>query len=103
MSRIEKAEAREADEVRERMIESTPDKLVELASEVEVNAEEKDQELLIKLGEEMEYNPSNVESIARLVKGTVDEGLGERAQRALDESMQAEASHPPDEDRVPQH
>jgi hypothetical protein len=74
MSRIEKAEAREADKVRERMMESTQDKLVELASEVEVNAEEKYQELLIKLGEEMEYNRSNLASMARLVKGTVDEG-----------------------------
>lgn len=53
------------------------------------NTEEKDQDQLNELGEEVEYNRINVVSMAQMVKGTLDEGLRERAQRALDKSMEA--------------
>jgi hypothetical protein len=44
---------------------------------------------LCELGKEVEYNRSNVVSMAQMVKGTVDEGLSKRAQRAFNESMEA--------------
>jgi hypothetical protein len=64
-------------------VESTQDKLVALAGTVEDNAEEKDQDQLNELGEEVENNWSNKVSMTQLVKGTVHEGLGERAKRHL--------------------
>jgi hypothetical protein len=71
------------------MIEASQDKLVALVDTMQDDTEEKDQGQLIELGEAVEYNRSNVVSIAQMVKGTADEGLGKRAQEAFDEFMEA--------------
>jgi hypothetical protein len=43
------------------------------------DTEEKDQNQLNEMGKEVEYNRSNVVSIAQMVKGTVAKGLSNRA------------------------
>jgi hypothetical protein len=70
-------------------MESSRDKLVALVDTVEDNAEEKDQDQLNELGEEMEHNSGNVVSMAQMVKGTINDGLCERAQRAFGDSVEA--------------
>jgi ABC-type iron transport system FetAB ATPase subunit len=50
---LEKAEAREVEEVMVRLMETTRDELIDLASKVEDQAEEAEPGLLIELGEEM--------------------------------------------------
>ncbi len=68
---VDKAEAREAEEARVRLMETNRDKLVDLADKVEGRAaEEAESNLLIELGEEIEYN---VVSIARMLKGHIHE------------------------------
>ncbi len=52
---LEKAEAIQAEEARVRLMESTRDELVVLASEVGDRAEDKEHDLLIELGEGIEY------------------------------------------------
>jgi light-regulated signal transduction histidine kinase (bacteriophytochrome) len=84
---LEKVEAREAEEVRVRLIETTLDELVVLASKVVGRTKDKERDMLIELGEEIEYKRNNVASLARMLKGNIQEELGERAQRALDESV----------------
>jgi hypothetical protein len=70
-------------------MEASKDKLVVLVNTVQDDTEEKDQAHLDELGEEVEYNRSNVVSMAQMVKGTADEGRSKRAQKALNESMEA--------------
>ncbi len=79
-SALKRAEVREADEARVQIMEACQDKLVALVATVHDETEEKDQDQLNDLGEEVEYNKSNMASIAQMVKGTVDEGLSKRAQ-----------------------
>ncbi len=79
-SALNRAEVREADETRVQIMEACQDKLVALVATVHDETEEKCQDQLNNLGEEVEYNKSNVASIAQMVKGTVDEGLSKRAQ-----------------------
>jgi hypothetical protein len=87
---VHKAEAREAEEARVRLMETNRDKLVDLADKVEGRgAEEAESNLLIELGEEIEYSQDNVASIARMLKGNIHEEFKEKAQRALDESVEA--------------
>jgi hypothetical protein len=52
-------------------MEASRDKLVALVDTVQDNTEEKNQGQLNELGEEVEYNRSNVVSIAQMVKGTL--------------------------------
>ncbi len=52
-------------------MEASRDKLVALVDTVQDNTEEKDQGQLNELGEKVEYNRSNVVSIAQMVKGTL--------------------------------
>jgi protein subunit release factor A len=71
---VHKAEAREAEEARVRLMETNRDKLVDLADKVEGRgAEEAESNLLIELGEEIEYSQDNVASIARMLKGNIHE------------------------------
>jgi hypothetical protein len=87
---IRKAEAKEGEEVRVRLMETNRDELIDLADKVERQAaDETEPSPLIELGEEIEYRWDNVVSIARLLKGNVHEEFKERAQRALDESVEA--------------
>jgi hypothetical protein len=86
---LERAEAREAEEVGVWLMETTRDKLIDLASKVESQTEEAELGLLIKLGEEIEYRRDNVASNPRILKGNLHEELGERAQIAFDESVDA--------------
>jgi hypothetical protein len=86
---LKRTEDKDADEARVRIMEANRDRLVALVDTVQDETEEKDQDQLINLGEEVEYNKDNVASMAKMMKGTVDEGLSKRAQRAFDESMEA--------------
>jgi hypothetical protein len=86
---LERAEAREAEEVGVWLKETTLNKLIDLASKVEGQTEEVELGLLIKLGEEIEYRRDNVASNPRMLKGNLHEELGERAQIAFDESVDA--------------
>jgi hypothetical protein len=85
---LKSAKVKEADEARVRIMEASRDKLVALVDTVHDETEEKDQDQLNDLGEEVEYNKSHMTSIAQMVKGTVDKGLSKRAQRAFDEFME---------------
>jgi hypothetical protein len=62
--------------------------LVAFINTVHDETEEKDQDQLNDLGEEVLYNKSNVASIAQMVKGTIDKGLSKRAQKAFFKSME---------------
>ncbi len=85
---LERAEAREAEEVRVRLMETNRDELIDMTGKVEGQADETEPGLLIELGEEIEYRRDNLASMAKMLKGNIHEELGERAQRALDESME---------------
>jgi hypothetical protein len=67
-------------------MEASRDRLVALVDTVQDKMEGKDQDQLIDLGEEVEYNKDNIASIAQMIKGTVNEGL---SKRPFDESMEA--------------
>jgi hypothetical protein len=84
-----RAEDREANEARVLIMEASRDRLVALVNIVQDKTEEKDQDQLIDLGEEMDYSKDNVASMAHMIKGTVHEVLSKRSERALDESMEA--------------
>jgi hypothetical protein len=71
------------------MMETTGDELIDLAGKVGDRAEEAEPGLLIALSEEIEYKQDNVASKARMLKGNIHEELGERAQKAFDESVEA--------------
>ncbi len=86
---LEKAEAREVEEVRVRLMETNRYELIELAGKVEGQAEEAELGLLIELCEEIECRRDNVASMSRMLKGNIREEFGERAQRAFDESVEA--------------
>jgi hypothetical protein len=71
-------------------METNRNELIDLADKVERQAaDETEPGPLIELGEEIKYRQDNVTSIARLLKGNIHEEFKERAQRALDESMEA--------------
>jgi vacuolar-type H+-ATPase subunit H len=76
-SALKRAEVREADEARVQIMEVCQDKLVALVATVHDETEEKDQDQLNDLGEEVEYNKSNVASIAQMVKGGGQQGEGD--------------------------
>jgi hypothetical protein len=86
---IERAEAREAKEARVRLMETNQDELFEINGRIDSQAEEAEPELLIEFEEEIDYRRDNVTGMAKLLKGKVREEFGERAQRALDESVEA--------------
>jgi hypothetical protein len=75
--------------VRLQLMETNQDELIDLADKVGRQADETEPGQLIELGEEIENRRDNVVSIARLLKGNIQEKLKERAQRALDESVEA--------------
>jgi hypothetical protein len=71
-------------------MEANRDELIDLDDKMErQDADETELGLLIELGEEIEYRWDNVTSIARLLKGNIREEFKERAQRALEESVEA--------------
>jgi hypothetical protein len=85
---MRRAEEREGDEVRVRLMETNQDKLISLADKVEKQtAEEREPGPLIELGKEIEFRRDNVASIARMLKGNIHKELKERAQRALEKSV----------------
>jgi hypothetical protein len=60
-------------------------KLVALVDTVQNETEERDQDQLMDLGEEVLYNKGNVMSMAQMLKKIEDASIDERAQRAFDE------------------
>ncbi len=72
---LKRAEAKEADKIRVRIMEVSREKTGSLGDMVYDDTEEKDQNQLNDMGKEVKYNRSNVVSIAQMVKGTVDKGL----------------------------
>jgi hypothetical protein len=71
-------------------METNQDELIDLDDKMERKvADEMEPCPLIELGEEIEYRRDNVMSIARLLKGNIYDEFKERAQRALEESVEA--------------
>ncbi len=90
MEAICRAEEREGEELRVRLMETNCDELISLADRVEKQAAvETEPGLLIELGEEIVYRRENVANIAKLLKGNIHEEFKERAQRFLNESVKA--------------
>jgi hypothetical protein len=82
-----KAEERNGEETRVRLMESNCDKLVDLAEREDKQAvSEAEPEPLIELGEEIEHRRENMVNLAKMLKENVLEEFKERAQRALHES-----------------
>jgi hypothetical protein len=65
--------------------EKMKNKLVALVDTVQNETEERDQDQLMDLGEEVLYNKGNVMSMAQMLKKIEDASIDERAQRAFDE------------------
>jgi hypothetical protein len=84
---IRKAEEREGAETRVRLMESHCEELEDLTDKVEKQAvSEKEPELLIELGAEIEYRRDNVVNLAQMLKEDMPEEFKESAQKALQES-----------------
>ncbi len=87
MEAIRKAEEREGAETRVRLMESHCEELEDLTDKVEKQAvSEKEPELLIELGAEIEYRRDNVVNLAQMLKEDMPEEFKESAQKALQES-----------------
>ncbi len=86
---MEEAKEQEVAERRLKIMEDGRDKLINLADTVQEEAEDRTQEKLIELSNEVLYNKGNVQSMAQMLQGIDNPDILARAQLALDEANKA--------------